>query len=1049
MTRPLKRILHKTLKITGIVLGGSLLLLFVLPYLFPQVVNRKIDEWANKNINGNINFTGTSLSFFKKFPALTLTMHNVTLKGSAPFEKDTLIAAKEISLGIDLSSVFKHKITINKISLNQAFINIQVDSLGLANYNIYKQKPENATEVTDTNGGGASLGISSIIIENSRLVYNDRSIPMTVNARGFNYSGSGDLSKDIFDLNTHTDIQSFDFLYNKQPYVISKKIHADLVTEINTRSLSFIFRKNDLMINQLPVEFNGRFGFIKDGYDMAFNLNSHEKDINEIVSALPAEYLQLLDNTKIDGLGEIQVALTGKYIAKDSVMPTLSMNLKVRNGYIANKKSPSPVRDLYIDMSAKFPGFKPDSLSVNIDSIYFNIADGYLSSVFRIKGVNEPEIYAKVHSEIDLEKWDKTFGLSRFHLKGRYSLHLLAEGRYAKSIVRSGLRKKADTIITSIPKFTLTSTFRKGYFKYAALPEAISDISFDLQADCPDNNYKHINIAIDSINIAALNNYIKGYFRLGNANDFPIDAMLQANFHLEDLKLFYPIDGLDLKGDLVADIKAKGDYQPDKKNYPVMSANITLQNGSVKTKYYPHPIENIQINTNITDNTGSLKGLNVSIKPLTFTFENEPFSVKAELHDFTDLDYKVHLNGKLDVGKIYQVFSRKGYNVTGIVTANLFMKGKQSDAVAGRYDNLFNKGKLSVKDLVCYTELYPKPFIISRGDFSFKQDKMQFDTLSVSYGNSDVVLNGAVSNIIDYIIKPGSVLTGVFNMESDLICINDFMAFADTSKQVNAPAPASTAGTPTGVILVPKNLNLDFTADIDKVTYNDIVLTDTKGHLVLKNDSLLLKDAGFNLIGAPVSMDAAYTSISPNKAFFDYHISAEDFDVQKAYNNIKIFHDLASSAANAEGLISLDYQLSGYLDGNMMPVYPSLAGGGVLSAKKIKMHGFKLFNEIRKEAKQDSLDNDPDVAKVAIKSSIANNIITIEPTKMKIAIFRARFEGQVSFSKALDLKFRLGLPPMGLIGIPMTITGTQDNPKVEMRKGKKEDELAEVADKDD
>jgi AsmA protein len=41
-----------------------------------------------------------------------------------------------------------------------------------------------------------------------------------------------------------------------------------LVTKINTKSLAFIFQKNDLMINDLPVQFTGKFAFIKDGYDM-------------------------------------------------------------------------------------------------------------------------------------------------------------------------------------------------------------------------------------------------------------------------------------------------------------------------------------------------------------------------------------------------------------------------------------------------------------------------------------------------------------------------------------------------------------------------------------------------------------------------------------------------------------------------------------------------------------------------------------------------------------------------------------------------------------
>ncbi len=1045
------KIIKKALKITGISLLSLLLLMIIIPYLFPGPINRKIDEWANQNINGHIEFSRTRLSFFKHFPALSLSLYDVTLKGSAPFEKDTLIAAKQITLGIDVPSVFKSKIKINKIYLNEAYFNIQTDSLGRANYNIYKGSSQTVATPSDTSGG-ASLGISRIEIDNSRLVYNDQSLPMTINARGFNYLGSGDLTKDVFDLKTHCAIQSLDFYFNKQPFVLGKKINADLVTQINTKSLTFIFQKNDLMINQLPVEFNGRFAFIKDGYEMNFNVDSHEKDIDVIVTALPPEYQKMLEKTDINGTGNIQLALAGKYIAKDSIAPNLSLSIKVRDGYIANDKTPSPIKNIYVDFSASLPRLNPDSLTVNIDSLYFNIADGYLSSVVKVKGLKVPDVYAKVNSEIDLEKWDNAIGLKPFHVKGKYALHLDAEGKYATSIVQ-GPKHKMDTVISSIPRFKLKSSFKGGYFKYAKLPEAVSNISFNMQAECKDNDYKHITCSVDSLNVSALNNYLRGGFKLTDISQYTIDAALQANIHLEDLRKFYPIDSLDMKGDLLADITAKGNYLPAKKKYPVVDGKLTMHHGYIQTKYYPHPIQDIEINTTLADKTGDLKGLNVSIKPITFSLENQPFSINADLKDFTNLDYKIKMEGILDLGKIYQVFAIKGYNVTGIINANLTMKGRQADATAGHYDKLFNKGSFKIKDVTATMDLYPKPFYIPRGVFSFKQDKMQLDTLIAKYGSSVFVLNGTVSNVIDYIMKSGSVLKGNFDLSSDQIVADDFMLVTDTTKPVAQATPATTAPATapvtSSVVVVPSNLDIAFTAKVKKVKYTDLLLTDVKGNLTINHGILAFKETGFTIIDAPVTMEGDYTSITPKKAKFNYHIVANNFDIHKAYTKIKLFHDMATSASSAEGLISLDYKLGGSLNAGMTPIYPSLKGGGVLTAEKIKMKGFKLFNAIGKESGKDSLGSNSDVSKVNLKTTIANNIITIEQTKMKVAVFRAKFSGQVSFSNELNLKFRLGLPPMGIIGIPMTITGTEDKPKIHLGKGKKEDELQETPDADE
>jgi AsmA protein len=196
-----------------------------------------------------------------------------------------------------------------------------------------------------------------------------------------------------------------------------------------------------------------------------------------------------------------------------------------------------------------------------------------------------------------------------------------------------------------------------------------------------------------------------------------------------------------------------------------------------------------------------------------------------------------------------------------------------------------------------------------------------------------------------------------------------------------------------------------------------------------------------------VEMNAVYQSLSPQRAQFDYHLRAKDFDVQRAYKEVKLFRDLASSAAKAQGIVSLDYKLSGKLDANMRPVFPSLKGGGTLAISKVKVKGLKLFGEVSKETNKDV--NDPDLSRVEIKSTIANNLITIERTRMKISVFKLRIQGQASFDGRLNLHCRVGLPPFGVIGIPVSVTGTQDNPKVKTRRGNKNDQLEETEDKDE
>ena len=1035
MKRPFPRLLLKTLKIAGIVTGSIILLLFLLPYLFPGFVSTKIRQWARGSVRSELSFSSARLSFFKHFPALTLTLYDFKLKGSAPFEKEPLIEADEAALGVDLTSVFS-TLKIDKLFLTHAFINIQVDTAGHANYNVYASRGD-STHTADSSG--ASLKIKKIIINDSKLVYNDRSLPILINARNIDYRGSGDLSQSVFDLNTHMEVASMDLYYNRMAYFVNKKIDADLVTRINTNSFALLFEKNKLMINQLPVDFTGRFEFLKDGYDMDFKMRSTDADLHDMLTAMPPDMLDWLNRMQVKGTGDLDASLTGKYISAANVMPDLVLNMKIRDGFIANAQAPAPVTNLFLNFRSRLPGLNPDSLSASIDSTYFNIGKDYFSAALQLKGLSQPWIKTRIHSEMDLQKWNKAFGIKAIDLDGRYSIQAEAEGQYRTSVVRHvGLRKVTyDTIVTSIPRFTIKSALSNGYFKYASFPEAIRDISFRLDASCPDSDYRNTRVDLQNINASILRNYIKGFLKLDNVRNFPIDASIESVFHLDDLKKVMPLDSLDLAGDLQVRILTNGNYQPARKIFPVTVANLQLDNGRLQTKYYPHPLEKIQVSARISNSTGTMKSMEVTVTPLSFRFEGQPFTLKADLRNFQDLKYNIASRGLLDLGKIYQVFAIKGYDIKGFVEADLSMKGRQSDAQTGHYDRLYNSGTLKVKDMLVSSELFPMPFQIKKGLFRFDQDKMWFDAFDFHYGKTSASLNGWLSNIFGYMTDKGQPVKGHFDLNSDYILVDEFMAFA------NSPAPAGQ----TGVVIIPSNISVDFNARVKKVQYNGLDLNDFTGGMTIDSGRLRLDTTRFTLIGAPVEMNASYQSLSPQRAVFDYRIKAKDFDVQRAYREVKIFHDMATSAAKAQGIISLDYQLTGKLDGNMHPVYPSLKGSGVLSVSKVKVKGLKLFNAVSKETSKDVTD--PDLSRVDFKSTINNNIITLSRTRMKVSAFRLRMEGQASFDGRLNLQVRVGLPPFGLIGIPVKVTGTQDNPKVKAGRSKKGDQLEETEDKDE
>ncbi|KDN55775.1 AsmA-like C-terminal region-containing protein [Flavobacterium seoulense] len=879
--------------------------MFAAPYIFADKINAEIKKVANQKLNAKLDYSESNISFFHHFPSLTVSLENFKLNGSAPYQNESLITAKEVAFGIDVPSlIFGKSVNIDKIFLSNADINVKVSKEGLANYNVYKA---DKTKTTEKNEEDSSLKLEKIEIDNTKIVYDDLSTKLHFDIFGFNYLGKGDLSKAIFDLSSKAQIEKLNLLYDNEPYLMNKKVNADLITKVNVNSLSFIFQENDLKINNLIVDFKGKFDFLKEGYKMDFILKTTNSDLHDFFTAFPPKFITWLDKTKLSGKTDLNLSLKGDYIASKNIAPKLELDFKVKNGSVNYNQSPATISNLNIDFDTQLPSLNPDSLIVDLRNLSLNLGEETLKAKLYSTGTSTIDVNAMLNAKIDLEKLNRAIGI-------------------------------------------------------------------------PD---------------------------------------------------------IELKGMLVADGTAKGKY--DKKNgtFPVTNAVINLTNGYLKTKYYPNPITDIGIVSTISNPKGTFEDLKVVLQPAQFTFEGNPVFVKANLSNFDNLIYDITAKGTLDIGKIYQVFSQKSLDVNGFIKADLALKGKQSDAEKGYYSKLKNSGTLEIRNIKLASEYLPKSFLIKQGIFKFNNDKMRFNTFLASYGKSDFKLNGYLQNVFNFMASKNGVLHGSFALNSKYINADEFMS--ETTKKETT----TTTTSETGVIVIPSNLDLHFTANAQKVDFNELELKNAKGSLKMKNGLLSMQNTGFDLIGCNVAMNATYKSVNTKNARFDYHIKANEFDIKRAYNEVKLFREMASAAEKAQGIISLDYNLKGRLNANMEPVFPSLTGNGIVSIKNVKMYGMKMFSTVAKKTSKESIKN-PELNKVDIKSSIKNNIITIERFKFKFAGFRPRIEGTTSLDGRLNLKMRLGLPPLGILGIPLIITGNKDNPKIKI--GRKTEDLEETKD---
>jgi AsmA protein len=885
----------KLLKRFFLVLLLLVILAGLIPVLFPGAMTRQVVQWANSNINGKLSFSKTRISLFSHFPQLTLSIHDISLTGAPPYAADTLFAGKELSFGIDLLSLFRKKLTINGIYLERGSVNILVDADGRANYNILKTTPSSEEE---KQGKDAELKIKEVVVSSTDILYHDRSIPLRIAARNLDYRGEADVRSQLYDLTTRLQIGSLDVVYDSTGYLQNKRLNAEMVTRINTASLSFEFKKNKLSINELPIDFSGELRFIQEGYVMDLGLVSGTTDLKNVFSILPASYTKWAAQTEILGKSKITINMKGTYSAPTRQSPDLIVGMLLTGGSIRHAGAPFALEQVTLDATLMLPALNPDRVTLDVRNFRWNLGSD----------------------------------------SGRATLQL---------------KKQPDLFIA---------------------------------------------------------------------------ADMNGSINLAMLRKALGVDPYQASGTLYSKVNCRGNYQPASHRLPAGSATLKISNGTFSSADIPWPLTEIRFNGSAECKSGQMRDLAISLEPLQFKLGNDPLLVKARLHNIDNVHYNIRAEGKLDFAKLKAYLPEEDISVNGVMSGNLHLTGTVSDAKALRYERLSNNGNLNISDMRIRTNLYPDPFLLAEGRFEFRDDMASVRKVRLNYRKNRFSVSGTAARYFGWLLNREALqLEG--DVSAPLLNLNDFMAYNEKKGTSSAPAKA----TATEVVQLPGMMDLRLNSAFGEIDYKNMALEGFKGNVRLAESMMTLDTAYFRVAGAVFGLSGNYKALNPQAASFALRVKADSFNISRAYQEIPLFQELASSASKAKGTVSMQYAIGGRLDAGMMPEYPTLRGGGWVRLEDVSVKGMKLFNEVGRITGRDSVTN-PRLKGVLIKSSVANNRIKIERTKMRIRGFRPRIEGYVYFNGPLDLRMRLGLPPFGIIGIPLTIKGTSEKPKIKMKK---------------
>jgi hypothetical protein len=573
------------------------------------------------------------------------------------------------------------------------------------------------------------------------------------------------------------------------------------------------------------------------------------------------------------------------------------------------------------------------------------------------------------------------------------------------SLVLSGFAKGTYND-TSYPAFGVVLQVKDAMFQYPDLPSAVTNIQVDTKVDFPggadleqtviDIRKLHAEIAGAPIDARML---IKGM-----SNAF-YDGMVKAKVNLKTLTTVFPIEGLNLAGELALDATLKGSASDT--TLPRMQALIEMKYGYLKSADFPAAIENLNFKANLQNPDGTLRGMSLDMPNFHAEIDKQPIEATLYVRNFDDPAYKFSLNGTLDLAKLAKIYPMPGTEMAGIVVAKVATEGVYSQVTGGNYGNLPTSGSVQISNLSYKSPDVPTGLTIQKARLEVTPAYISLAEYVGTYGKSDLNMTGRVTNYIGYALK-GEPLSGNLALNSKLLDVDELMADDGT-----ATTETTQESTPSDNSL-PANVAFDLDARIQKVKYSGMELDNFIGQVLLKDQVLTLKQTAFDLYKGKFTLTGTYATPTGKNPNYDMKFGIERMNLQTAFNNLEMVQKYAPVAKQANGDFNAALSIVGELTPELDPIYSTLTGAGavqLLSGEVTNLPVLKQLGSVTKLASFDKIA----LGNTGFTFAIRGGRLHIDPFDVRSGQNVMNVSGSNGIAGDLDYLLKLDVPK-GAVG---------------------------------
>ncbi len=489
-------------------------------------------------------------------------------------------------------------------------------------------------------------------------------------------------------------------------------------------------------------------------------------------------------------------------------------------------------------------------------------------------------------------------------------------------------------------------------------------------------------------------------------------------------------------GELDLSVWAKGEMRGS--TLPAFELNAAVKEGRFQYASLPKAVTDINIVAKVSNEGGAMDRTVVDLS--RFGLRMAENSVSATFYGtnlISDPVLRATLNGKVDLGMIEEVYPLEDMQLAGTITADLSAAGRMSDLEKQRYEQLQAKGTFVVEEMGLDMASLP-PVQLSRAAATISPSAMTLGELSVMVGESDLSANGQLTNYLGYLLRDDK-LTGRLYVNSELLNLNQLMESISSeesaAEESAAPETPAAEEAPTGVIVVPENLDLSLSTNLKNILFQQMTISDVEGGMSIRGGELSLNKLALGLFGGQATASGCYSTKNPAEPTFTMDLGLKQASFQETFRQLEMVQKLVPLFEKTGGNYSLQMDLKTKIDEQMSPVLSSVDAHGQISSASIRLQNIKALDALAKALNSDKLKV-IEAENVLIDFAIQQGRITTEPFDLKMGKTKMTLSGSTGLDQTIDYQAKVTLPEGAAGGVLSTvgvgIGGTFSKPEIKL-----------------